>query len=449
MARIAAGYRHTVGRKSDGTAVSTSAYIDDTFTDLVSIFAGSACSAGKKSDGTYVAAGTNSYLKLDPEGWVGAVEIAMGTNHTLALSPDGTVIGYGLNHSVYHQLDGVDLWTGIIAVSADIYSSIGLKGDGTAVASGLTTADRTAIAAWTGIEKIAAGENHTLGLKADGTVIAVGSNTYGQLDVGGWTDIVAIAAAHWFSLGLKADGTVVSCGYNYSGQTDVSTWTDIVEIAAGYKHSIGLKSDGTAIATGETTYAATNVTGWTDIMDPVVEMQEIYPVGIRFRLTLTDLTEPANDFVLPISNANGRIKSGSPSYLQVTLPYTTSAATAISDRSGFYLQLDHVEVFSDGSEIITAVVTVALETVQISRGVSSSSIVLTGHRQTTNYAPASHTVSPLSMQTGSTSNTVILPGYNPLILPADTVTADGVTFTVGTVSLQASVGSVQTQLIEG
>jgi len=146
---------------------------------------------------------------------------------------------------------------------------------------------------------------------------------------------------------------------------------------------------------------------------------------------------------IPISNVSARIRSGAPSYLQVTIPYTAAAAVAITDRQDEDIELIYQSV--DG--IKTTVLTVALETIQISRGTQSSSIVLTGHRQTTNGAPGSHIVIPLSMQTGTTANTVIIPGYDPTILPADEITSLGSTFTAETVSLQASASYIQTQLI--
>ena len=74
------------------------------------------------------------------------------------------------------------------------------------------------------------GYNHTVGLKADGTVVATGNNEFGQCNVGNWTDIVAISAGYNHTVGLKADGTVVATEYlgDYnSGQCDVEVWTDI------------------------------------------------------------------------------------------------------------------------------------------------------------------------------------------------------------------------------
>jgi alpha-tubulin suppressor-like RCC1 family protein len=80
---------------------------------------------------------------------------------------------------------------------------------------------------WTDIVAISAGGLHTVGLKADGTVVATGNNDEGQCNVSYWTDIVAIAAGSNHTLGLKADGTVVVAGDKRSEKCNVSDWTDI------------------------------------------------------------------------------------------------------------------------------------------------------------------------------------------------------------------------------
>lgn len=167
-----------------------------------------------------------------------------------------------------------------------------------------------------------------------------------------------------------------------------------------------------------------------------------------FRLTLTGAPNGLADVELPLVNVNARLRSGADSYLQATLPYTTDIANSVSARPDGDLRLDHIARSSDGSEVVTTVCTVALETIQPSRGVNSRSIVLVGHRQSTNSTPASHAIRSLSLQTGATV-TAIMPGFDPLIRPADTVTTEGVTILVETVSVQAARSNIQTQLIGG
>lgn len=70
-----------------------------------------------------------------------------------------------------------------------------------------------------------------MGLKSDGTVVATKLTDkdcdHSQCDVGGWTDIVAVSAGSNHTVGLKSDGTVVVVGGNEDGQCIVRRWTDI------------------------------------------------------------------------------------------------------------------------------------------------------------------------------------------------------------------------------
>lgn len=111
-----------------------------------------------------------------------------------------------------------------------------------------------AIDAWYGGQlrtSISTGYAHTLGLRTDGTVVATGSTKYGRCDVSDWTDIVSVAAGGYHSVGLKADGTVVAVGDMEYGECDVQHWTNIVSIAACERITIGLKENGTIVFTGE------------------------------------------------------------------------------------------------------------------------------------------------------------------------------------------------------
>ena len=56
--------------------------------------------------------------------------------------------------------------------------NVGLNDDGQCDVSG-----------WTDIIAVSAGSYNTVGLKSDGTVVATGYNDDGRCDVSGWTDI--------------------------------------------------------------------------------------------------------------------------------------------------------------------------------------------------------------------------------------------------------------------
>ena len=202
--------------------------------------------------------------------------VSAGWLHTVGLRSDGTVVATGDNK--YGQCD-VSGWSDIVAVAAGTSHTVGLHRDGTVVAVGYNWNGRCDVSGWSDIVAVAAGDNRTVGLRSDGTVVAVGSNEYGQCEVSGWSDIVAVAAGTSHIVGLHRDGTVVAVGDNWNGRCDVSGWSDIVAVAAGYYHTVGLRRDGTVVAVGSNASGQCDVSGWTDIVS--VAAGDYYTVGLR------------------------------------------------------------------------------------------------------------------------------------------------------------------------
>ena len=202
--------------------------------------------------------------------------ISTGFYYTVGLKADGTVVATGLNKD--DQLD-VSGWTEINAVAAGSHHTVGLKADGTVTAVGNNEHGQCNVSRWTDIVAVAAGVFHTVGLKADGTVIAVGDNEDGQCNVSGWTDIVAISTQAFHTVGLKADGTVVATGLNEHGQCKVYDWKNIVKIAAGKWHTVGLKADGTVITAGDNKHGQCNVSDWRYIV--AVSASDYHTVGLK------------------------------------------------------------------------------------------------------------------------------------------------------------------------
>lgn len=168
------------------------------------------------------------------------------------------------------------------SLKATYSASIGLKNDGTVVATGENDYGQLNIGAWTDIIAVSAGSEHTVGLKKDGTVVAVGNNLDGQCNVSNWKDIVAISTSYDHTVGLKSDGTVVATGDYDCGKCNVGDWTDIVSISAGASHTVGLKSDGTVIATKYTSDyydGQCDVEDWSNIKG--IFANQLYTVGIK------------------------------------------------------------------------------------------------------------------------------------------------------------------------
>lgn len=198
-------------------------------------------------------------------------QVAVGSYHTVGLKSDGTVVATGIK-------DGTNVtgWGDIIQVAAGTEHTVGLKRDGRVVAVGANAGGQTLVSSWTNIIQVAAGSAHTVGLKSDGTVVAVGVNS-GASGVSTWANIVQVDAGAGYSLGLARDGRVVTTGS--SPATNVTAWASIVQVAAGGEHAVGLKRDGTVVATGMNTYGQTNVTGWANIIQ--VAAGDNFTLGLR------------------------------------------------------------------------------------------------------------------------------------------------------------------------
>ena len=163
-----------------------------------------------------------------------------------------------------------ELWDRIAVLeplSADRSHTVGLKADGSVVATGFNESGQCDVSNWTGIISVSAGAEHTVGLKNNGTVIAVGSNEDGQRNVSGWSDIVSVSAGSYHTVGLKPDGTAVAVGWNDDIQCSVSEWSDLTAVSAGWDHTVGLKSSGTLVSVG-VNGGQRNVSGWSDIRVP-------------------------------------------------------------------------------------------------------------------------------------------------------------------------------------
>lgn len=159
--------------------------------------------------------------------WKDVVDVVTGNLRIAALQSDGTV--YVADYNKYYDspddylYDEIEDWTDIVDISAAKVGPIaGLKSDGTVVMSryklkGINYDYSYDVSSWNDFIAISKSSTSLLGLKRDGTVVATGNNESGQLEVSGWHDIVAIAAGDWISIGLKSDGTLVIAGKTEEG----------------------------------------------------------------------------------------------------------------------------------------------------------------------------------------------------------------------------------------
>jgi alpha-tubulin suppressor-like RCC1 family protein len=249
---IAAGDSHSLALKSDGTLLSwgndfdgqlgNGAVLGNQFlpvpvanaTNIVAIAAGKKHSLALKSDGTLLSWGSDTEGQLG-DGAVfanqvspvpvinatGIIAIAAGGSHTLALKSDGTLLSWGSDNA-------------------------GQLGNGTV--SGKKASPVSVVNA-SGIIAISAGDTHSLALKSDGTLLSWGNDSFGQLGNGAVignqvspvsvvnaSGIIAISAGGIHSLALKSDSTVFSWGNDSSGQlgNGVVTGNQVSPVTIGF-----------------------------------------------------------------------------------------------------------------------------------------------------------------------------------------------------------------------
>ncbi|MBV9739596.1 MAG: hypothetical protein JOZ30_08150 [Hyphomicrobiales bacterium] len=272
LVAISAGDGHSITLKKDGTVwpwgnnadgqLGNGAKANDYFptpvqvsslSDIKAVAAGNRHSLALKSDGTLWAWGNNLEGQLGNGTKVNAAAVVQ----VRGLS-DVAAVAAGMGHSLASRNDGT-VW-------AWGYNDDGELGDGTRKAH-LTPAQ---IPGLLDVRAIAAGSHHSLALKNDGTVWMWGgqaSGGFGQSTtprrVKGLSQIAAISAGGWYSLALKQDGTVWAWGVIADADQDDDTMnaiikkpvqvhglTNVVRVAAGMWHSLAIEKDGTTWAWG-------------------------------------------------------------------------------------------------------------------------------------------------------------------------------------------------------
>ena len=208
----------------------------------------------------------NSYV--DVAEWKDIIDIAAGGNYLFAINSKGEVFVEEWSYNIPMTPDFSEFKGVKSIVCGEGTNLIGLKDDGTVVGEGSSILGQTDVSAWKNIIQIDSCGKHTVGLKSDGTLVATkftenpddtdmnkemqsAYNEYGELDFKDWNDIKAISVSDNFTAGLKKNGTVMATGDNRFGQCNVSDWRDIEEISTTLYATYGLKKDGTVVATGK------------------------------------------------------------------------------------------------------------------------------------------------------------------------------------------------------
>lgn len=293
--KVSAGDDHVVFLHNDG---SVSAYGRNTYgqcnvtewSNIADISTTDVATIGYKSDGSIIRAGFSEVREAvksaaaDFAFQKGVKDYIFTENANFYLQTDKTVSVVPLNTTGLYE--SVSEWKDIVQISTNDYYGhteiVGLKADGTVVASGYTEDsvassndfykslgeswhDIREVKNWTDVTRvIQGGWGATYGVTRDNKVLCTESSFAtqqlpdGRRVIPGWSDIVdivEISSASLTACALKSDGTVLLIGEESSTTfRDASNWSDIVSIAATGSKLVGLKSDGTAVYVGPDEY---------------------------------------------------------------------------------------------------------------------------------------------------------------------------------------------------
>lgn len=225
-----------------------------------------------KKDGSVLVFGDNTVGQCDTSNWSNIDAIYLGNNYVMGLKDDGTLLAVGDNSS--GQCNVVD-WNDIVSVCVNrvdintMYADemvqdyvVGLKKDGTVVATGSNDFGQCNVSDWNDISQIFILENSTIGLKKDGTVVS----TNEEQDFSNWTNISSILIDNDNMVGLTEDGHVMveNVAFSYG---DIDQWENIKSVSIGSNYIIGLKNDGTVLFYDrKNEHEYDSISNWNDIV---------------------------------------------------------------------------------------------------------------------------------------------------------------------------------------
>ena len=196
----------------------------------------------------------------------------------LGVNSDGTVVSdygdyYDTSGEYYNFSFDTSDWTDVVAVTAGYDHVVGLKADGTVVATGANQYGQCNVGEWTDVVKVCANCSATAGLRSDGSVLFAGDlyRNYKDIYNQGTDRIIDIFGYHSDIWLLKSDGTVEAIDYENGFYSYDANFTDIIEFEADMNDAYGLKSDGTVITTdtnsGYIEAKLKEIEGWEDVVE--------------------------------------------------------------------------------------------------------------------------------------------------------------------------------------
>jgi hypothetical protein len=149
---------------------------------------------------------------------------------------------------------------------------------------------------------------------------------------------------------------------------------------------------------------------------------------------------------IPISNFQGRLRDGSPSWMQVTIPNAPHWSEAVIARAAGQLVLYSGVRFGGGLELLEEIARVNIERIEDARGGRSQTIAVSGHSTATNAAPRIRTMHGVTYRSSGSGQRRYRCRLDRFLRPGDTavIPSYGEQITVGLITYV--VDSTQTTM---
>ena len=123
--------------------------------------------------------------------------------------------------------------------------------DGTAFMNNIAKEEYPEVEEWKEIISISSSSNSVVGLKKDGTVVATGDNYEGKLNTQEWSKIVQVEAGVWGTFAVRENKTLVYAGKlpeNQKENFEKHQWNNLKAIEGNWD-LIGIDKDGNILST--------------------------------------------------------------------------------------------------------------------------------------------------------------------------------------------------------
>ena len=188
----------------------------------------------------------------------------------------------------------------------------------------------------------------------------------------------------------------------------------------------------------------------TGILSVSIRKTQIIGEIYRYYFYLTGAADGKDDVIIPMTSFQCRLRSGDPTYLSVSVPYTDDYAEYINDRPNGEMIIKMALIYQGEEMARSEIVRVDLENVSDDEGTKNHTITLTGHKTETFDGNTVTLANAVYRSNKDGAIRLRFPEPHLYLRPGDTVNYESDSFTAEliTIFMKAGTGGVITKSME-